>query len=900
MGTIKAILSRLFSPFMVGLYVCFIVIGVAFIYYSSGINTKLSRESSIMRILRLANQKSIDLRLQSRGLRYGSEDVILLTVDEKSLETQGRWPWPREKTAQAIENAIKHGVKVVAFDMVFAEPSDRPADRLLSKIEQKTTLPPEIRQIFEVELEQIDSDKNMQVILDRNSDKIILGSFYEGLYDYNGTAAICDTFIYDLNTDSQIWQNLNFQNTLIVLDENDVYIAETLAQIYKNTLKEIARGIKEASPQPANSTEAVELNRQILIAQKNYCQNWLDPESDPSFALIEENWAQIAELEELEQTSYQEWVAMIQEKAIANPLENAYNWVTNTPAISKGSDHMGYFNAVLDIDGSIRSSRLIARTGNKYMPSIGLKTYLLAKNYNAQVDLAPDPDFKFQQKEVTSLKITDNETGEILYQIPVDNEGRMMINYAGPRNMFPYVSLSDLLNDSDEMEIMQRQKVEGGETELIARKVKKSEFLKNKIAVLGATAIGIFDLRVTPFDENFPGAETHVNVIDNLLRQDFLRTHSQEPMYMFIVLLITGLIISFALAKLGAISGMLLTLFVTTSLFLIDKYFLFGQGIVVAIIFPISLTFILYIGLTFYKYFTEERGKKELRQTFQKYVSPAIVDEILQDPSNIELGGRKEHITVFFSDIRGFTTISEKLDPRALSELLNSYLTPMTELVFKNRGTLDKYMGDAVMAFFGAPIAYPGHAKDACRCALQQLEKLAELQEEYRKRGLPEIDIGIGLNTGECSVGNMGSETVRSYTVMGDSVNLGSRLEGINKQYGTRIIVSEFTYAEAKESFTMREIDLVRVKGKILPVKIYELVSEGIPPQPVQDLLTHFNQGYEFYHQKKFSEALAAFNKALDLNPADGPSRLYIERCNEFIASAPPEEWDGVFIMKTK
>jgi adenylate cyclase len=281
-------------------------------------------------------------------------------------------------------------------------------------------------------------------------------------------------------------------------------------------------------------------------------------------------------------------------------------------------------------------------------------------------------------------------------------------------------------------------------------------------------------------------------------------------------------------------------------------------------------------------------------------VSPAIVNEILKDPANLELGGRKEKITVFFSDLRGFTTISEKLDPRALSDLLNSYLTPMTELVFKNRGTLDKYMGDAIMAFFGAPIAYGDHAKHAARCALQSLVTLRELQAEYKAKGLPDIDMGIGLNTGEASVGNMGSQTVRNYTVMGDTVNLGSRLEGINKEYGTRIVVSEFTYEEIKDTFICRELDLVRVKGKLKPVRIYELVAEGKAEQKTAETLKHFSSGFQLYLQKKWDEALVSFNGALDVTPDDEPSKLYIDRCMEFQKNPPPADWDGVFVMTTK
>jgi adenylate cyclase len=257
-------------------------------------------------------------------------------------------------------------------------------------------------------------------------------------------------------------------------------------------------------------------------------------------------------------------------------------------------------------------------------------------------------------------------------------------------------------------------------------------------------------------------------------------------------------------------------------------------------------------------------------------------------------------MTVFFSDVRGFTTISEKLEPQVLSKVLSDYLTPMTQIVFENKGTLDKYMGDAIMAFFGAPIHYDDHAKYACRCALQNIAKLKEIQLEFKKQGYPHIDIGIGINTGDMSAGNMGSDIVRSYTVMGDSVNLGSRLEGINKEYGTRIIISEYTYEDIKNDFSAREIDWVRVKGKYQPIRIFELLSEGAPPEEFQEMLEHYNKGFQLYHEKKFGEAIEIFNLALQAKPDDPVSQLYIERCQDYLAEPPPEKWDGVHIMKTK
>ncbi|MCH2534866.1 MAG: adenylate/guanylate cyclase domain-containing protein, partial [Bdellovibrionales bacterium] len=496
-----------------------------------------------------------------------------------------------------------------------------------------------------------------------------------------------------------------------------------------------------------------------------------------------------------------------------------------------------------------------------------------------------------------------NSKGEPLFEIPLSTDGKLLLNYRGPQKTIPHISVSEVLSESDTAEIETIHFNEDGtvNSDLIEIKtVNKKEWFKDRIFILGASALAIYDLRVTPFDRNMPGPETHLNVIDNLLRQDFLKIHKDEEMYMPLSLFFIGVLASLVISYLGAVSGFFTTIIMLATVLIVDKHIFFLNGWVVTIIFPLILILSLYIFMTFYKYFTEERSKKELRGTFSKYVSPSIVDEILKDPENLELGGKKQNMTVLFSDIRGFTTISEMLDPKALSELLNSYLTPMTELVFEHKGTLDKYMGDAVMAFFGAPVQYPDHAAHACRCALSHIKKLKELQIEYEKKGLPQIDIGIGINTGEMSVGNMGSETVRSYTVMGDAVNLGSRLEGINKEYGTRIIISEFTYQDVKDSFICREIDWVRVKGKNKPVKIFELIDEGSTSVENAKMLKHFNKGFELYHQKMWTEAIEQFNLALNHVPEDVPSKLYIQRCETFIKQPPPEDWDGVYVMTTK
>lgn len=606
--------------------------------------------------------------------------------------------------------------------------------------------------------------------------------------------------------------------------------------------------------------------------------------------------------------------------ALRNQVESFEKTWISIPQIAAITKHTGYFNAALDPDGTVRRSRLLARRGNTYVPSLVLKTFLLDQNLDARFRLEAKVEKRSleNRKSLRSLEFL-KKNGEALFRAPIDDEGRLLINYSGPQQMFEYVSASSLLSNDKNLLISRRHRDKAtGQSGIATLLVDRNEFLKDKILIVGVTSIGVYDLRQTPFEENYPGVETHANMLSNLLTEStraqggpavsqpgFLRVHPSESQWMWSFVLVGGILLSAGLTFLGSIAGLLATLAVLVGVYVVDRYVLFANGYVINSSLPFITAFSLFVGITSYKYFTEERNKRALKGTFAKYVSPAVVEEILKDPSNIELGGKKMELTVMFSDVRGFTTISEKLDPRALSDLLNSYLTPMTDLVFETKGTLDKYMGDAIMAFWGAPIPLHDHAERAATCALMMLKKLKELQAEYVAKSLPTIDIGIGLNTGDMSVGNMGSNTVRSYTVMGDSVNLGSRLEGINKEYGTRIIVSEFTHARLVGKFVTREVDWVRVKGKAQPVRIFELIGTIEPgpltaPASMLAVLPDFETGFRLYHEKRFNDAIQAFTKALNSRPDDECSQLYIERCKEYLKDAPSPDWDGVYTMKTK
>lgn len=894
-----SILKGLVSPIALGIYITLTFVWICFTYYASK-DVGLKGNLLVQGILR-AHEISIDYRLLARGPVKATAPVALLTMDEKSLETLGRWPLPRSLMAKIVDKAMADGAKVLGFDIIFAEEEVNQLLQASDDLYQQGVIQQDLHQKMRERALLQDGDLRLSQVFDKHRSHIVGGNYYQYYEDQilpEGHVDYCQDMAFKLTQDFQIWDQEE-----ILVSVQDPFMPSppyVLHEHFVQELKTHREQLFQSMSKDLDAHESAQLAGKVESAMNLYCQTFFDQAKKKFNSIWASQITSQTNPAEFKYQSYSEWLDDFKSKMKSSGIPLVEGWDLNTPQIAQNLNHNGYFNAHQDSDGTIRSSALIARSGYFTFPSLALKSYLVGTNRNASVSLSYNP--ATSRKDVSKFEITDNNTGEVVAQIPTDGQGKLLINYAGPQKMFPHLSFADLLSESKEVTIQQRVYDKASKEWIVKElKVNRKEFMKDKYFLVGATATGIFDLRVTPFEKKtYPGLETHANVLANLIEQNFLKPWEDERSQMPFFLLVLGLTHTLLLSQLGALGGMGITFVFLAGVLGVDKYALFDQGLVVTIVWPLLLVLTTYLFLTAYRYLTEERGKKELRATFQKYVSPSIVEEILSDPKNIELGGKKMHLTVFFSDVRGFTTISEKLDPHALSQLLNQYLTPMTEIVFENQGTLDKYMGDAVMAFFGAPIPIEKHAHFACRAALKSLDKLFELQKEFAEKGLPQIDIGIGLNSGEVSAGNMGSKTVRSYTVMGDAVNLASRLEGINKEYGTRIVISEFTYDLVKDHFTAREIDWVRVKGKMKPVKIYELLKEGALTGSELEHFKIYCQGYEHYRQQKWYEAQELFSRALDLNPNDFVSQLFLSRCANYIDSPPDTGWDGVFDMKTK
>jgi len=539
------------------------------------------------------------------------------------------------------------------------------------------------------------------------------------------------------------------------------------------------------------------------------------------------------------------------------PLTEYKNLDVNISKLGDKALDFGFFNAKPDGDGLYRRSSLLLLYNGDIYPSLAMNA--LRHYLGSDIML-----------EVKSWGINGLQIGSL--QVPSREDGAMALNYYGPAHSFRTVSAADVI-----------------------KKRLKPDALKGALAFVGATEIGIYDIRPTPFDATQPGVELHATVAANALERRFLKydgvTQMQELLCVILLPVLLGVVLAFmpgTFAGLAAFAG-------AVGLFSLINYLAFTLGLRdMTVIYPMLGLGLTYLGSESWRNLVVEKKGRQLKKAFSNYVSPDLVREIEKNPDKLVLGGEQREISILFSDIRGFTTVSESLSPPELVKLLNEYLSPMTRIVLEEKGTLDKFIGDAVMAIFNAPLDLPEHADHACKTAVRMMDELQKLNVGFAARGMHTLDIGVGINTGPAVVGNMGADIRFDYTAIGDSVNLASRLEGLNKYYGSHILVSEDTHSQVKNSeFVFREVDRVRVKGKHLPIVMYELMITNL------ELLPLFEEGLEKYRSKQFEQAQQIFNQLVtDYN--DGPSRLYQSRCTEYLETAPPTDWDGVYTAKSK
>ncbi|MFA4902593.1 MAG: adenylate/guanylate cyclase domain-containing protein [Desulfobaccales bacterium] len=545
------------------------------------------------------------------------------------------------------------------------------------------------------------------------------------------------------------------------------------------------------------------------------------------------------------------------------PLVSATGIERNLPEITEAAAGDGYFNMIPDPDGTVRWFPMSILYGGEFFAPLTLVTL---SHYQDKAPMA----ITLSHWGVEGIRLGRR-------QVPVDRYGRLLINFLGPAGLIPTYSAAAVMNGS-----------------------LPAGVLKDKIVLVGATAVGIYDLRVTPFSGTFPGVEIQATAMDNLLHGNFISTPPLALGIMLLILVVLAILLGLVLPRLSAVLSFIFTLIVLASYVGLNYYLFSRQGIQLDLFYPQALIVLVFLGVTSQRFLAEEEERKRIRKAFESYVAPTVVQEMLKHPEQLRLGGERREITILFTDIRGFTTMSEKLDPQALVTLLHDFLNPMSNIIINQGGTIDKYMGDAIMALFGAPLAQPDHPHLACRAALEMVSSLAALNQDWAAQGRPPLRVGVGVNTGPVAVGNMGSDRLFDYTAIGDNVNLASRLEGLNKYYGTSILISQATAASLGNDFILKDVDRVRVKGKAQAARIYALLGEGEPGPELARYLDLYHRALAFFREGRFAESLTAFGQVLEVRPGDAACQRYAALAQKYLENPPGPDWEAVTVMDGK
>jgi adenylate cyclase len=722
-----------------------------------------------------------------RGPRAPSGRVVIVAVDERSVEEEGLWPWSRAKMAALVDRLAAGGVAAVGFDVIWSE-----EDELGRRMARVAALVRALR---------------------------------DGAQDPEAARRLDDA-----------WAAAAGPSPLAAADVDPTELLADAIERARNVTVGFMFLSEEDAPVAARAERLAKLRFFRTEPVHVHEGGRLVPAGDGAL------------------------------------LGRFAGVVPPVDEVLSVADSGGFFTVLPDPDGVIRRYRAVASAGGTAFPALGVA--VLARVAGRGGVPAPVVPVGARGAPETLQQV---RVGELV--LDVDDLGRVPLNYYGRYRDFPTWSATDVLHGRIPPEEM-----------------------AGRIAVVGTTAAGTWDQRVTPFDDIAPGVITHATFVENVLRGELLERSG--VVFVAELVLMLGLSVGLALVF-SRVSSLAAApaLAVAAGAWGAGAVLALGRfEVVLALGVPLAQMLSMFLAATTYRFFSEERDKRRARETFSRFLAPAIVDEVLSREGSVRLGGEKRVLTVLFADVRGFTTISEQLDPHVLLELLNEYLTPMTDIIVSgHQGTLDKYMGDAIMAFWGAPGPQPDHALRACRAALAMIDRLGELRARWRAQGLPEVDVGIGINTGPMSVGFVGSEDrFYNYTVLGDAVNLASRLEGANKEYGTRVILGAATFEQVRDAVVARPLDLVRVKGKREPVQIHELLALAPAPPALAAFVERFEWGLSAYRAQRWDEAIARFREADGLRGGDPASRAWVDRCEAMRREPPGPEWDGVFEMKTK
>ena len=718
-----------------------------------------------------------DIHLKTYFHKYAAlkTPVIIIDIDEKSLQAEGKWPWPRDKLALLAKQLKTQGVAVIAFDMLFSEPDKNYAQEVFNKLEEQFYPP----------------------------------SGLSGHLPPQGGKGFPSL---------KSVENKNFLTKLHSITpyfENDKIFAATLA-----TGDTVLGTFLHNNP----DTSKGQLPEPIALVNPRM------------------------------------------EKTLVIPKMTGY--LSNIPILQNASKWAGFTTTLADDDGVLRRSPLLLRYENKIYPSLALaaaRLYLLIDTIDLGISHIGNRD-----------TIENIRLGNI--SIPTDAQGRMIIPYRGPARSFPYYSATDVLHNQ-----------------------LKPGILNGALAFVGTSSFGLGDTHPTPLQNiAFPGVEVHANMAATILNNKFLYNPVWGKGLEVVLLIIIGLLFGFLFPFLSSGSILLIATLGILLLITVKPMVWVRYGLVLPEIISLLLVFALVMMNMAYGYLAEHRRRNELKDMFGRYVPASHVDQMLKSHNKFSSDGESKEMTVLFADVRSFTTISESLTPPNVKKFLNLLFTPMTKIIFERQGTIDKYVGDMIMAFWGAPLADTTHPQHALQAALEMLEEIKTLQAKFTELGLSQVNIGIGLNTGIMNVGDMGSEYRRAYTVLGDEVNLASRLEASTKFYHVNLIVSEPTM-RYNPDYLYRQLDIVKVKGKQHAIRIYQplcKISEASSEKKQE--LKQYEQALQCYFTQQWQAAKDQFAVLSKACPDVYVYQMYLERVADFMIQPPAQDWDGSYTRTEK
>ncbi|MBI5815855.1 MAG: adenylate/guanylate cyclase domain-containing protein [Nitrospinae bacterium] len=723
--------------------------------------------------------EAFEVRIYDLLIKYTAPNqpdprIVIIGIDQKSLDTFGRWPWPRDVIGRLVSKLKEFGVKVTALDVTFSTQADKGLADVIGNLEGAASKAAVSEKAPEFYKELVKLKEGLK------RDEALAGAV--------GKAGNVVTGLMFYGKDEQQYM------------EEVGGKKDPLAQPFR--IKLVQRDAESRDAAVQFSVVGVEPNIRILQeagAASGFLNTWPDPS-----------------------------------------------------------------------DGVVRAHPMVIEYKGDLYPSIGLAAAALYAKDEKEENI-PLQAF-FEGGEFAGVAMAD-------YFLPVDAHGRILLRYMGPDSTFPIISAADVMTAPP------------GDKNMAAR-------LEGKIAFAGATALQLYDLRSTPFGFT-AGVEIHANAAANALNGTVISKAAWQNIYDLALTMVVGLILLFTLKRVRILFGVTLTALLFAGLWVFNFYMFEVNMLWLNSVIP-SVTIVMgFITVTVIQYLTEQKSKRFIKDAFSRYLSPKVINLIIEKPSLLKLGGEKRLMTAYFSDVAGFTTISEKMPPPQLVLLLNEYLSAMTRLIHEYEGTVDKYIGDAIVAFWGAPLPEEAHAEKALRAAVTMQKKLAEMRAKWRAEGKDELNVRMGLNTGYMVVGNMGSKDRMDYTIMGDAVNLASRLEGVNKYYGSNILVSEFTLKLVRGLFLYRELDMVRVQGKKEAIRLYEVMTET---ENATEGQRRFVQSFALalitFRAMNFKKAVELFTACDRLREGgDGACKLYLKRCAELISSPPSADWDRVYDM---